>query len=86
MFIIAGYSIGIFFALIFACDKIAMNWDVSVTGGTCINRPGLYIATAVANIASDIVLFILPIPMVRDLQIPLKQKVGLSLIFAIGSL
>ena len=85
MFIIAGYSIGIFFALIFACDNIAMNWDVTATG-QCINRPGLYIATAVANIASDIVLFVLPIPMVRGLQIPLKQKIGLSFIFAIGSL
>lgn len=63
-----------------------MNWDVTVTGGSCINRPGLYIATAVANIVSDLVLFVLPIPMVIGLQIPLKQKIGLSLIFAVGSL
>ena len=86
MFIITGYSMGIFFALIFACDKIAMNWDVTATGGKCINRPGLFIATAVANIASDIMLFVLLIPMVRGLQITLKQKIGLSFIFAIGSL
>ncbi|KAK7449939.1 integral membrane protein [Colletotrichum acutatum] len=84
--IIAGYSIGIFFALVFACDPIAMSWDVTVTEGTCINRPSLYIATAAANIISDLILFALPIPIVVKLQIPRRQKVGLFFIFAVGSL
>lgn len=84
--IIAGYSIGIFFALVFACDPIAMSWDATITEGTCINRPSLYIATAAANIISDLILFALPIPIVVKLQIPRRQKVGLSFIFAVGSL
>ncbi|KXH25986.1 integral membrane protein [Colletotrichum nymphaeae SA-01] len=84
--IIAGYSIGIFFALVFACDPIAMSWDVTITEGTCINRPSLYIATAAANIISDLILFALPIPIVVKLQIPRRQKVGLFFIFAVGSL
>ncbi|KXH63218.1 integral membrane protein [Colletotrichum salicis] len=84
--IIAGYSIGIFFALVFACDPIAMSWDVTITEGTCINRPSLYIATAAANIISDLILFALPIPIVVKLQIPRRQKIGLFFIFAVGSL
>lgn len=83
--IIALYSIGIFFALIFACDPISMSWDVRVKG-TCINRPALYIATAVANIISDLVLFCLPIPIVVRLQVPRRQKIGLFFIFGVGSL
>ncbi|OHE98498.1 integral membrane protein [Colletotrichum orchidophilum] len=84
--IIAGYSIGIFFALVFACDPIAMSWDVTISDGKCINRPSLYIATAAANIISDLILFALPIPIVVKLQIPRRQKIGLFFIFAVGSL
>lgn len=84
--LIIGYSVGIFFSLLFACSPIAMSWDVGITEGSCINRPTLYIATAVANILSDIILFILPIPMVIKLQIPLMQKIGLGFIFTVGSL
>ncbi|KAI1050182.1 hypothetical protein LB506_001622 [Fusarium annulatum] len=83
---ISGYTIGIFFAVMFACHPIAMNWDVTITEGKCINRPGLYIATAITNIISDVILFILPLPMVLQLQMPFKQKVGLMGIFTIGSL
>ncbi|KAM5357849.1 hypothetical protein ACJZ2D_015859 [Fusarium nematophilum] len=84
--LITGYTVGIVFPVIFACNPIAMSWDVRITDGTCINRPRLYIATAVANIASDLVLFILPIRMVSQLQIPRLQKIGLLGIFCIGSL
>ncbi|KAF9873915.1 integral membrane protein [Colletotrichum karsti] len=84
--VIICYSLGIFFALVFACDPIAMNWDATITEGTCINRPALYIATAVANIVSDIMLFALPLPIVVKLQIPRRQKIGLFFIFAVGSL
>ncbi|OLN86005.1 hypothetical protein CCHL11_10090 [Colletotrichum chlorophyti] len=62
--VITGYSTCIFFALIFACSPIAMNWDVTVTEGVFINQPALYIATAVANIISDVMLFALPLPIV----------------------
>ncbi|CAM1501952.1 Fc.00g039360.m01.CDS01 [Cosmosporella sp. VM-42] len=82
---ITGYTVGIFFPLIFACTPVAMSWDITIEG-KCINRPSLYIATAVANIISDIILFALPIPMVIKLQIPRRQKFGLLGIFAIGSL
>ncbi|KAJ4327041.1 hypothetical protein N0V84_002540 [Fusarium piperis] len=83
---IGGYTVGIFFACIFSCKPIAMSWNVTITDGVCINRPSLYIATAVANIISDVILFFLPIPMVIKLQIPPRQKIGLVIIFGIGSL
>ncbi|KAI9172755.1 integral membrane protein [Paramyrothecium foliicola] len=83
---ISGYTIGIFFALIFACNPIAMSYDVTVQDGTCINRPSLYIATAVVNIISDAFLFCLPLPIVVKLQVPRRQKIGLILIFLLGSI
>jgi hypothetical protein len=85
MVFIIGYTIGLFFALLLACAPMNKNWDVLVEG-TCVNLPALYFATAAVNIASDILLFFLPLPMVCQLQLPFKQKIGLMGIFTIGSL
>lgn len=86
MFFVSGYTIGLFFAVMFACHPINKNWDITVTGGSCVNQPVLYFATAAVNIASDVILFVLPLPMVFKLQLPFKQKIGLMGIFTIGSL
>ncbi|CAH0027881.1 unnamed protein product [Clonostachys rhizophaga] len=83
---IASYTIPIVLALIFACTPIKMSWDPEVTEGHCINRPAVYMMIAVTNIVSDVVLFVLPLPMVISLHIPVRQKIGLAFIFGIGSL
>ncbi|OQE07299.1 hypothetical protein PENVUL_c014G06978 [Penicillium vulpinum] len=82
--VICGYSFALVFALIFACNAVAMTWDLSITEGTCISREGLYIATAVTNIVTDLALILLPIPLVVGLQMPGIQKVYLLLVFIIG--
>lgn len=85
MIFIIGYSVGIFFSLLFACNPIEMSFNVLVTEGTCISAAGLYIATAVANVASDLILLVLPLPMIAGLQMPQKVKFILVVIFGIGS-
>lgn len=82
--IVVGYSIAIIFALVFACNPIEKAWDSTITTGSCVNRSGLYIATAVTNIVTDFALIIVPIPLVVSLQMPKVQKIYLVLIFFIG--
>ena len=82
--VVCGYSIALVLALIFACNPIAKGWDVSITTGSCIDRNGVYIATAVFNIVTDLALIVLPIPVVMTLQMPRIQKIGLLLLFTIG--
>ncbi|CAN9310184.1 unnamed protein product [Alternaria sp. RS040] len=86
MFLVVGYNIALVFPLIFACTPFRRNWDVTITEGSCIDRTPLYMATAVLNMATDILLLILPIPMVVKLQMPRVQKAGLICIFGVGSL
>lgn len=54
MGIVASYSTGIIFALIFPCQPIAMNWDLSITEGKCIDKAGIYLATAAVNVITDV--------------------------------
>ncbi|KAE8365929.1 hypothetical protein BDV27DRAFT_156360 [Aspergillus caelatus] len=82
--IICAYSIAISLALIFACNPIQRSWDSSITRGSCIDRAGLYIATAVTNIVSDLALIVVPVPLVLGLQMPRIQKVGLLGMFIVG--
>ncbi|EMD96464.1 hypothetical protein COCC4DRAFT_204728 [Bipolaris maydis ATCC 48331] len=84
--LVIGYSIALFFPLIFACTPFKRVWDITITEGSCINRTPLYMATAVLNMVTDIYLLVLPIPMVVKLQVPRAQKAGLLCIFGIGSL
>jgi hypothetical protein len=68
------------------CDPVAKAYDLTITHGKCLNVTVLYMLTAVQNIATDIVLFALPIPMVTQLRMGTFQKVGAIVIFGIGSM
>lgn len=85
MALIASYTVGLFFSFLFSCDPMSRSWNALETEGKCINQAALYIATAAANIISDVILFVLPIPLVVKLHMPRMQKIGLFFVFAIGS-
>lgn len=80
------YSVATAALLIFPCRPYARAWDATITAGSCINRPAVYVATAVSNIVTDLFILVIPIPMVVRLKIPLQQKIGLACMFAVGSL
>ncbi|KAK1658243.1 hypothetical protein BDP55DRAFT_565498 [Colletotrichum godetiae] len=82
---VATYTIIIASLLLFHCQPIRTNWD-PYAAGTCLNSAVLYMAIAVSNIVSDVVLFIIPIPMVLRLQMRPAVKVGAVLMFGIGSI
>lgn len=83
---VASYTIVIASLLLFGCQPIRAAWDPYAFGtGKCVDLPVLYIAIAVANIVSDIILFIIPIPTIARLKMPLAQKVGAGVMFGVGS-
>ncbi|KXT08850.1 hypothetical protein AC579_1482, partial [Pseudocercospora musae] len=86
MVFVIGYSIALFFGLLFACTPLQMNWDITITDGHCANKGVMYLSTAGLNAATDVILLVMPIPMVSKLQVPARQKIGLLAMFAIGSL
>ncbi|SCO55032.1 uncharacterized protein FFNC_15717 [Fusarium fujikuroi] len=83
--IVSLYTLGITLAMLLVCNPPRKAFDFKV-GGQCIDAAVLYIATAVSNIATDVILFILPIPMIYNLQIPRKQKAVVVVVFGIASM
>ncbi|KAJ4983180.1 integral membrane protein [Stagonosporopsis vannaccii] len=85
--LILGAYTGIFFSLLFACRPIAASWDPLLAPiAQCVNRGAIYISTAIIGIVTDVILLCLPIPTIWKLQMPLKQKIGLTGMFIIGSI
>ncbi|KAK2611986.1 hypothetical protein QQS21_001951 [Conoideocrella luteorostrata] len=86
MFIVAGSGIAILLSSIFPCQPFAKSYDITLANiGSCINRPAMYQATAGLGVATDVLIFIIPIPMVIGLRMSASKKIGLIAMFGIGS-
>ncbi|POR37500.1 Uncharacterized protein TPAR_02288 [Tolypocladium paradoxum] len=82
--LVCAYTLAYVLVMVFRCRPVAAGWDLSVKGGQCIGHLAPMMVLSVANIALDVVVLCLPIPVVAPLQMPLRQKVTLTLLFATG--
>ncbi|KIW48242.1 uncharacterized protein PV06_00849 [Exophiala oligosperma] len=82
--IITIYGVTAFFVGIFSCQPINFSWNNKVSGGRCINFLAFWLFNASFNSATDIIVFVLPIPVLRALQLPRQQLCILSCIFVLG--
>lgn len=81
-----GYSVASALVNVFSCNPIQGSWRLEESAtAVCINRPAFYFAQASFGIATDIATVILPLPMLKSLHLPLKQKVGVSLVLTMGA-
>ncbi|TEA21783.1 Satratoxin biosynthesis SC1 cluster protein 4 [Colletotrichum sidae] len=81
------YSIVYVFMSIFSCKPIRASWDLSipVKEVVCLDKLTVYISLSVANIVMDILILLLPIPVVVPLQMAKRQKISLILLFGTGA-
>lgn len=84
--IVGLYTSVITLLMFFHCHPIRRAFDFKTMTGHCLDAGALYIATAGANVATDLMLFLLPTPMILKLKMGKAQKISFILIFAIGSL
>jgi hypothetical protein len=75
--LVTGYSLAITIVAAGPCNPRTH------TDQKCLTDLNLFMACI--NIITDFLILCLPIPMLRALQLPIKQKVLLGLVFALGS-
>lgn len=63
--------------------QVAKQWDASIKG-KCIDEVPFYFALAGTSIGLDLVIIVLPLPVLWKLQLRLKQKIILAALFALG--
>lgn len=69
-----------------ACRPLAHAWNPLVPG-TCVkNKLVVHIVSAAINTASDLIIVILPQPVIWRLELGVRRKLGLSAVFLLGGL
>lgn len=72
---------------IFACTPINWFWDHEPVTGHCpADIQKIFYVQVIPNIATDLMLLALPMPLIWRLQLPKAQKLALIGIFLLGSL
>ena len=86
MVVVILYSLIGSFGWLFACQPVEKFWDLSITRGSCIEWTKLQIFTGVMNTATDSVILLLPIFMLRNVRLPKWEKIGLNVVLMTGGL
>jgi hypothetical protein len=69
-----------------SCLPVPFYWDRSVEGGHCINLMAFWFTFSAFNIITDLSVWLLPMPVLKSLQLPRKQRYSLIGVFALGGL
>ncbi|KAI6778315.1 uncharacterized protein J7T54_005831 [Emericellopsis cladophorae] len=82
--IMAVYYTVMFFLKIFICRPIPVFWGEGE--GECFNQRVLILVDNVISLMSDIVVFLLPCPLAKQLQVGLMAKVKIAVVFGVGGI
>ena len=83
--IITTYGLFTVFGAIFMCLPVKYFWDKTIEG-RCLNAMAFWFSNAAINITSDLAILVTPMPVLKSLHLPKRQKIGLILVFAVGAL
>ena len=68
---------------IFTCAPVRRAWEPSVPGH-CIGFSGQALGSVISNVLIDLVMLVLPLPVLWRLQMSMGRKVSLAAVFALG--
>ncbi|KAL4948458.1 hypothetical protein BDW69DRAFT_203517 [Aspergillus filifer] len=84
--ITTSWAVGSFFAQLFSCSPISYywkQWDMEHEGH-CISHNDLLLSHSIINIVLDVLVILLPMPVLVKLHMSLEKRIGMCLMFAVG--
>ena len=83
--LVLGFGVGIVISDFLSCRPLVKYWD-SLQPGVCESPIKSAVALSSCNVAIDLTIVLLPMPMIWGLQMATRRKVELTIIFALGFL
>lgn len=77
------YCIASVLVTVFQCTPIEKSFNNSLEG-RCINNGQFWYANAGFSIATDVLIYLIPMPLICKLQIPWVQRIAIMMVFAMG--
>lgn len=68
------------------CIPFNYVWDRTIPGGHCFDINSYFRWASLANIVTDVVMLVLPLPVIWKIRTTAHIKIGLTITFATGSL
>ncbi|KAL8731128.1 MAG: hypothetical protein Q9181_004427, partial [Wetmoreana brouardii] len=86
--LVVSWAVAFFFALVFICgtDFSAYWISTTVEKARCVDTNMLHNAFAISDFLTDLVVILLPLPMIWRLHLTTRRKLGLCAIFGLGTL
>ncbi|KAM7214525.1 hypothetical protein V8F06_010086 [Rhypophila decipiens] len=78
-----AWWIGCIFGTIFHCNPVEKNWNAAVEG-ECLPNSGMFIGSAVPSVFIDLVILLLPLPLLWHIKVSAAKKIGIIMIFILG--
>jgi hypothetical protein len=85
MGIVVTYATWTIIGSIFACVPVDGFWTMEPSA-RCIDQRIMWFMNGAMNIATDLAIIILPMPVIKNLNLPRRQRTLLIGVFAIGGL
>jgi len=86
MIVSALYSFVTAIGILWVCRPLKKYWDVAMPTGSCVDFDRYFLAISCINVATDLTLLILPIPIIYHLHLPWGRKLSAALLLMAGSL
>ncbi|KAF3071140.1 MFS transporter, FHS family, L-fucose permease [Daldinia childiae] len=83
--LVIGWTVSFFFANLFTCYPITPFIEFFYHND-CVDGLALWYAMAISDIIIDVIILIMPIPMVLKLHLPWTQKLGVLAMFLLGTI
>jgi len=78
--------VAVILAVTLICRPIAYSYNRTIPGGHCGDMISFERYTAIFNLLADAILVVLPMPILWNLQMHTRKKVGLTIILGMGVL
>lgn len=80
-----AWLVGILLGVIFECNPIEKAWKTSLPG-TCVNTQILWMGSGITSLLIDVIILIMPLPVLWGLRMKLVRKLQVVVVFICGYL
>jgi hypothetical protein len=82
--LVVTWSVSQVFLAAFACMPVSAFWDTTASGAKCLPTLPLLYSNAAGNIATEVAVLALPLPVLGSLNLPRSQRMMLIGVFSLG--
>ncbi|KAK8084247.1 hypothetical protein PG997_005518 [Apiospora hydei] len=80
---ILAWTVTLSVLLPLVCYPVDKFWEPALPG-SCVDQLAVWYVMAGVNIITDFAIFVIPLPVIKSLQLPTKQKMLLVVVFGLG--